>query len=48
MGVDVATLGLDGDVGNLAYVSASSIREIVDPYRAGLPVDGFSPERCGA
>ena len=47
---DVPTIAVPwiGAFGGGILHTSSRHSEIVDPYRAGLPVDGFSPERCGA
>ena len=47
---DVPTIAVPwiGAFGGGVIHSSARHTEIVDPYRAGLPVDGFEPERCNA
>jgi hypothetical protein len=47
---DVPTIAVPwiGAFGGGVLTTTSRHREVVDPYRAGLEVDGFDPEACGA
>ena len=47
---DVPTIAIPfiGAFGGHVIRTSASHREIVDPYRRGLAVDGFDPEKCNA